>query len=341
MISDLQKEQIAIQVIRTLFSQFQKFPEDVANNRNAPFHEAFLQAFSQKLDGKVHSIPIFLSLSSWIHGLNTSLGQSFFERTAHILCNGEKTEFKNNKIFENQKNMVSEIITGLQNNSFSPNLVEETKTISKLAYGNLVNANDFTVDVFWEDIDKVIAIEAKTVRPNSDISKQTKTKILEGKIVLQNLFPNKKIYFFYGFPFDPYSSHPTQSDKNEFMRKNVNFSKIFDVDEVLLASEFWDFLSGTVSTMETILEIINSIAKVDFVENINFLKDKRNIGISKENYIGKLANWFLFREIQIVERFGNLFPVNPENKHLVRLFNQDVFNSSGEYNEKRVSKIIQ
>lgn len=89
-LSNLTKQQIATQVIRTLYSQFEKFPEDVSSNRNAPFHEAFVNAFSDKLDGKVSSIPTLISLSSWLHGLNTSLGQSFFENTAQILCGGEK-----------------------------------------------------------------------------------------------------------------------------------------------------------------------------------------------------------------------------------------------------------
>jgi hypothetical protein len=62
MISDFQKEKIAIQVIRTLYSQFEKFPEDASKNRNAPFHEAFMKAFANKLDGKVSSIPVFISL---------------------------------------------------------------------------------------------------------------------------------------------------------------------------------------------------------------------------------------------------------------------------------------
>lgn len=127
MITDAQKELIAIEVIRTLYAQFGKFPEDETNNRNAPFHEAFLHAFSGKLEGKVVSIPIFISLASWMHGLNTSLGQSFLEKTAHILCNGEKKEFTANKrtglkISTNQKNIVNRIITELTNGYRKPDL---------------------------------------------------------------------------------------------------------------------------------------------------------------------------------------------------------------------------
>lgn len=74
MIESSKKELIALQVIKTLKTRFDNFPEDFSDNRNAPFHEAFLEAFSEKLDGLVTSIPVFISLSSWMHGLNTTLG---------------------------------------------------------------------------------------------------------------------------------------------------------------------------------------------------------------------------------------------------------------------------
>lgn len=61
-LANIKKQEVARQVIRTLYSQFDKFPEDVANNRNAPFHEAFLNAFSDKLNAKVSNIPTFISL---------------------------------------------------------------------------------------------------------------------------------------------------------------------------------------------------------------------------------------------------------------------------------------
>ena len=52
------KEKISIEVIKTLVTRFENFPEDASNNRNAPFHEAFLNAFSDKLEGKVSIIMI-------------------------------------------------------------------------------------------------------------------------------------------------------------------------------------------------------------------------------------------------------------------------------------------
>ena len=41
----LKKERIALEIIKTLKSRFDNFPEDASDNRNAPFHEAFLEAF--------------------------------------------------------------------------------------------------------------------------------------------------------------------------------------------------------------------------------------------------------------------------------------------------------
>lgn len=42
------KEKISIEVIKTLVTRFDSFPEDASHNRNAPFHEAFLEAFADK-----------------------------------------------------------------------------------------------------------------------------------------------------------------------------------------------------------------------------------------------------------------------------------------------------
>jgi len=114
-LTNKQKEKISIEVIKTLVSRFENFPEDASNNRNAPFHEAFLKAFSNKLENSVSNVPFFISLASWLHGLNTTLGQSFFENIAHILCNGEKREYTskklgNKQITIQQQSTITEII---------------------------------------------------------------------------------------------------------------------------------------------------------------------------------------------------------------------------------------
>ena len=111
----LKKEKIALEVIKTLKSRFDKFPEDASDNRNAPFHEAFLEAFKVKIENYVTNVPIFISLASWMHGLNTSLGQSFFEKIAHILSDGEKRKFNNLILSKDQQSTISDIMASLKN----------------------------------------------------------------------------------------------------------------------------------------------------------------------------------------------------------------------------------
>lgn len=215
-LSNLKKERIAREVIKTLYSRFKNFPENSKNNRNAPFHEAFLNAFSDKLDGKVKDIPFFISLSSWLHGLNTTLGQSFFEEIAHILSDGRKKDFtsKNNsllKITKQQKFNIADIITNLKNSNKKPNLEAENKLVF-IDEGDEIEANSFTADVFIQDDDKIVCIELKSVKPNAGEMRGEKQKILEAKASLHHTFSDKDIEFYIGFPFDPTSNTQRYND---------------------------------------------------------------------------------------------------------------------------------
>jgi hypothetical protein len=166
------KERISIEVIKTLFSRFNNFPADSSHNRNAPFHEAFLKAFSDKFAGKVSSTPFLISLSSWLHGLNTTLGQSFFENVAHILCGGKKLEYTskktgNLKITKQQQDRITQIMTSLSNSSKTPDLEYENGLIFVKDNTPVRTAPDFSADVFRENEKEIIAVEIKTVKPNS------------------------------------------------------------------------------------------------------------------------------------------------------------------------------
>jgi len=83
-------QKISEVVIKILYRRFEEFPSDLSRNRNAPFHKAFLQAFYDKMDRYQINNYELIGLSSWLHGLNTTLGQVFFEKVAHILSGGEK-----------------------------------------------------------------------------------------------------------------------------------------------------------------------------------------------------------------------------------------------------------
>lgn len=335
----LKKERIALEVIKTVKSKFDDFPEDASNNRNAPFHEAFLNAFKINLERHVNNIPIFVSLASWMHGLNTRLGQSFFEKTAHILCDGEKRKFESLKIDQRQQTAISEIIASLKNSTLHPDLTSENNSIYSNLDSGEISAPNFSADVFFEDEESITLIELKTVKPNSDIFKEQKNKFLYGKAALKIKFRHKKIYFYLGFPFDPLHDEKCGYNKERFFNYSVDFKKYFAEEEILLADELWNFLSQEENTMQEILHIINSIAQPDFIEKFNFINDAKNINVNKEKYKSILSDWFLERELKIVSSYQNLKESAAYNKSLHRVLSQNLFDSANEYKENRISML--
>lgn len=337
------KEKISIEVIKTLVTRFDNFPEDAKNNRNAPFHEAFLKAFADKLKNRVSDIPFFLSLSSWMQGLNTTLGQTFFENVAHHLSQGEKREYTSKKlgnlqILKTQKDNVNNIITNLSNSSNQPSLENENRLLFINDNTRPVNAIDFSADVFIEDNEGIVAIELKSVKPNSGEMRGEKQKILEGKAALYKKFPEKEINFYIGFPFDPTSNQDTTYDKNRFLNSIINMTKYFAPNETLVASELWDFLSGEPNTMEQILEIINIISTTKFLEKYQVLNDS-DLGI-KNRYMGILREWNLYSEIELINNDNLLIEKIRTNKNLIRLYNQKPFDNKGVYNIDRYNHLI-
>lgn len=319
------KELIAHAIIKILVSRFISFPEDSNNNRNAPFHIAFLNAFSDKLNGRVKDIPDYISLSSWLQGLNTSLGQSFFESVAHILCEGEKKEFRGGQIFTNQINAISDIMIELKNSTRSPSLREEDQILQERQNGDTQNASNFTVDCFFETDSEIIAIELKSVRPNSGEMRGEKQKILQAKAVLQGIYPNKTVKYFFGFPFDPTAMSESEYDKKRFIDSLVEAEKFIDPSELLIADELWSFLLGRErGVMDELLQLINTIATPFFMDKYNSIQNKA------KGYEGILTEWFLNTERYI---FDNKNRVQGNGDK--RIFNQNIFKTDGSYNQRR------
>lgn len=333
-------EKISREVIKVLFTRFEKFPEDASSNRNAPFHTAFLNAFADKFQDKVSDIPFFISLSSWLQGLNTTLGLTFFENVAHILSDGEKREYTSKKagnlpITKQQKEHVNSIITDLSTAKTLPNLDSENQKLFTNESGETVSAIDFSADVFIEDAAQITAIELKSVRPNSGEMRGEKQKILEGKAALFKKFRGKTIRFFIGFPFDPTNEESqTGYDKNRFLSSIINMNKFFAADEVLLASELWDFLSDESSTMEQLLQIINSIATTEFLTKYHFLNNHQNKQNNIDLYEERLTDWNLHSELKLVNSEATIKEKIGTDKKLNRIFNQLIF-KDGEYNLDR------
>lgn len=340
------REKISLEVIKILIKRFESFPEDALCNRNAPFHEKFLNAFSDKFEGKVQDIPFFISLSSWLHGLNTTLGQTFFENVAYHLSNGDKREYTsgrlgNLKITKMQDANISAIISGLSNSSQIANLNLENEILfSEDIKGEEVIAMDFSADVFIEDENNIIAIELKSVKPNSGEMRGEKHKILVGKTALKRKYPNKEVKFYIGFPFDPTvitsQESITSHNKERFLGSIINMTKYFAPDECLVADELWNLLSGHENTMEQILDIINAISTPDFLGKFNLLRDSSNRNLNEYKKI--LECWGLVSELELVLNDLQIKHM-ADRKGESRLYNKLPFDKSGAYDFNRYYKL--
>ncbi len=339
MLDNSKVEKISIEVIKTLYSRFENFPEDASKNRNQPFHTAFLKAFSDKLEDKINDIPVFISLASWFHGLNTTLGQGFFEKTAHILSDGIKKEFAGLKISQKQQTAIADIISDLKNAVQKPNLLRENELIFKNRTPLIKDIPNFSADCYFEEGNKIVAIELKTVKPNSAIFRSEKEKVLYGKASLKNLYPSKETLFYIGFPFDPQSDTPTGYDKSSYFNYSVEFKKFFEPNEVLLSGELWDFLSGESETMEQLLSIINTISTTQFKEKYDFLNNPANVDAQPEEYLKRLLEWNLFGEHYLAENSQRLKRASATDTRLERLLNQPIFRGGGEYNSDRYLRL--
>ncbi|MBU2595313.1 TdeIII family type II restriction endonuclease [Patescibacteria group bacterium] len=259
-----QKIRIEELVKNILIRRMGNFPEDDSEVRNAPFHHLFLRAFEDKLKKFNIKTPFLIALSSWMHGLNTSLG-SGFEDLAHILSGGFKRKFTGQSALNVKKTQavnIENIIRELKSGEIVPDLKRENELIFDFKEDDQETRSlGFTADNYIENNSIVEAIEIKSVRPNSGEGRGEKQKILYGKAAFKLMNRNKKINFYIGFPFDPTASKSTDYDKERFFKYLIEFKKFFDPEEVLIGPELWDHLSGSKGTMEEMLEIISNVVK--------------------------------------------------------------------------------
>lgn len=253
---------IAAAAKKVIDSRLESFPSQETVIRNAPFHSAFMHPFEKRISNANtnFSNESLIALASWLHGLSTSLGQSFFEPVAHALSNGSKRVVKLPKITGSQMTMIENIASGLKNGTRSAKVhVEDSLIFNQLEGDSLVEVADYTADVFFERNDEIIAIELKSVRVNSGEAGGEKRKILRAKAHLKSIYPEKEIKFFIGIPFDPTGIDPFDYDKDRYLSYLVEFNKYFDKDEILIGPELWDYLSGEEQTMQEILSIIQEV----------------------------------------------------------------------------------
>jgi|SRR3989338_894558 len=259
-----QKNRIGEVVKEILSRRIENFPESGSQIRNAPFHSAILECFREKLEPLRIEVPYLVAIASWLHGLNTSLG-SGFENIAHILSGGYKRKFTGPyilKVKQAQATQIETIIRILKSGEQRPDVDRENSLIFEcLGRGKPIDALEFTVDVFIETKREIVGVELKSVRPNSGEGRGEKQKILYAKAALKLAYPQKNIRYYIGFPFDPTSNDAVGYNKERFFDYLIEFKKFFAHEEILIADELWNFLSGSEKTMSAILSVVTNTVR--------------------------------------------------------------------------------
>lgn len=190
---------------------------------------------------------------SFIHSVSTSLGMSIYEDVSVIIAEPHCEEcFKKygvgGVISQEQKKVIGKIIRELRNKERMPNVKKEIQTVLKAGRKNANHQKSGEIaDFYMKRKGKEFYFEIKTVKPNIDVFKESKTKLLEwvGR-------KRKRIYPYLAFPYNPY--HPQPYDRFT----SANFVKI-DQD-FLVGEKYWNFLGGK-NTFQQLLDVFDKAGK--------------------------------------------------------------------------------
>ena len=122
---------------------------------------------------------------SFIHSISTSLGMSIYEDISIIIakpyCDECSKKYSvSGEISHDQKKVIGVIIRELRNKQRKPNIGEETKIILKADRNNFSpQKSGHIADFYMRKKEKEFYFEIKTAKPNIDVFKESKTKLLE------------------------------------------------------------------------------------------------------------------------------------------------------------------
>jgi len=207
-----------------------KFENYEPETQNMPFHYRLL--------GKDR-----MALFSFIHSLNTTFGTSIYEPVARELA---RLRFRDAQIqFALGKDISQGAQTEIQRimNDLSVggnvNKKRETERIRKVSQSGKTNRlRSVRVDLFLiSEQDEVYMFDLKTVKPNMTDFVSYKRNMLEWLGVYFHKHPKAKVHTLISIPYNPYEPEPY---KRWTMKGMLDLN-----EEVKIAEDFWDFLSGT------------------------------------------------------------------------------------------------
>ncbi len=208
---------------------------DPARGNYKPFHMALIPRE-------------LLRIQSFFRSFSTSPGQGVFEYIAKIIAedSGKWCEVNRNSRFKaaassNVQSFVDKFLEDVSSGKVDPYPVAVPNPSDN-------STKSIIVDLYLYDGKTRYFIEIKSPKPNKDQTRRTKEKFL----YLLARYPTSKTY--YAMPYNPFGE-----DKPAY---KWSFTKMyFDLsNEVLIGSEFWDFLGG-VGTYRGLLSLFKEFGR--------------------------------------------------------------------------------
>lgn len=193
-----------------------------------------------------------MALYSFIHSVNTMLGQSIFEKVAEIIAkpNFNRAESQYNfEGFLSDKAVleIDKIMSNLKSAESRADESNENERIRLVAnQGARGKIRKTRADLFLLKKNIENYFEIKTVKPNIDVFARTKEKLLQWKAMRYNTNQRIEVKAYICIPYNPEAPNPYS---------RWTLQGLYDLkNEVLVADEFWDFLGGK-GTYEELLDI--------------------------------------------------------------------------------------
>ena len=196
-----------------------------------------------------------MALYSFVHSVNTMLGQSVFEKVAQIIADDRFDEAKEHHYVEGYLSdkavlEIDSIMQELKSAKTALSFAEQDRRIKNSAgKGKLGTRQKITADLYLRKGNIEYFFEIKTVKPNIDVFVATKLKLLQWKALRYGSDAKVSVKSYICIPYNPEAPKP-------YARWTLQ--GLYDLkNEVLVAEEFWDFLGGK-GTYEELLNVFEN-----------------------------------------------------------------------------------
>jgi type II restriction enzyme len=198
-----------------------------------------------------------MALFSFIHSLNTNFGTSIFEPVAKALASANfqsalSQQVAGTKISSEAHNVIQNIMDNLATANSNPDKPAEIEAIRAVCQqGQMRKVKLTKVDIKLVSHDGTIYLfDIKTAKPNAGGFKEFKRTLLEWVATTLADNPNANVQTIIAIPYNPYEPQPYN---RWTMRGMLDLQ-----DELKVAEEFWDFLSGQ-DTYQQLLDIFERV----------------------------------------------------------------------------------